>query len=208
MAPYNNKEYIHMHRNILVPVEDTDTSVEVLVRAPALPSGPVARKSVRSSTYSSIQPPRMNTTTTNQDWVIREMYKDGDEIHLIHVIPVPMPEVVAGGFGAMDTVVTLDPDPKEDLKHIADAKEMMRRRFTPTLASQSIPFQVEIIHFPTDTQSIGEAVVARAGNLTSCIIAMAKHNRGKVSTFIFGSTSRYVVDHAPCPTVIVTNQSQ
>jgi|Transcript_3269 structural maintenance of chromosome 2 len=161
-----------MHRNILVPVEDTDTSVEVL------------------------------------DWVIREMYKDGDEIHLIHVIPVPMPEVVAGGFGAMDTVVTLDPDPKEDLKHIADAKEMMRRRFTPTLASQSIPFQVEIIHFPTDTQSIGEAVVARAGNLTSCIIAMAKHNRGKVSTFIFGSTSRYVVDHAPCPTVIVTNQSQ
>lgn len=43
-----------MHRNILVPVEDTDTSVEVLVRAPALPSGPVARKSVRSTTHSFI----------------------------------------------------------------------------------------------------------------------------------------------------------
>ena len=53
MAPYNNK-YIHMHRNILVPVEDTDTSVEVLVRAPAPPSRPVERKSVHSSTHSSI----------------------------------------------------------------------------------------------------------------------------------------------------------
>ena len=118
-----------------------------------------------------------------------------------------MPEVVAGGFGAMDSVITLEPDPKVDLKHIADAKEMMRHRFTPILASKGIPFQVEIIHFPTDTQSIGEAIVARAGNLNRPLIAMAKHNRGKVSTFIFGSTSRYVLDHAPCPTIIVTNQS-
>lgn len=37
------------------------------------------------------------------------------QIHLLHIIPVPMPEVV-GGFGAMDSIVTVDPDPKEDLK--------------------------------------------------------------------------------------------
>lgn len=119
-----------------------------------------------------------------------------------------MPEVVAGGFGAMDSVVTLEPDPKDDLKHIADAKQMMRTRFTPTLATKGVPFKVEIIHFLTDTQSIGEAITTRAESLGAFAIAMAKHNRGKVSSFIFGSTSRYVSEHASCPTIIVTNRDK
>lgn len=160
----------------------------------------------------------------------------GDEIHLLHVIPLPMPEVVAGGFGAMDSVITVDPDPKEDLKHIADAKNMMRTLFTPTLASkvgieirahshslsrtrsrslsrtrasarssQDVPYQVEIIHYLTDSQSIGEAICTRAENLNAAVVAMAKHSRGKVSTFVFGSSSRYVTEHASCPVIIVEN---
>jgi hypothetical protein len=31
-----------------------------------------------------------------------------------------MPEVI-GGMGAMDSIVTVDPDPQADLKHVSDA---------------------------------------------------------------------------------------
>ena len=115
-----------------------------------------------------------------------------------------MPEVITGGFGAMDSVITVDPDPAVDLKHIADAKEMLRTRFTPTLVTKNVLYQTEIIHFPTDTQSIGEAICARAKNLNAFTIAMAKHARGNNNTFFFGSTSRYVAEHATCPVIIVS----
>jgi hypothetical protein len=35
------------------------------------------------------------------DWVLTNIYRDEDEIHLLHIIPIPMPEVITGGFGAM-----------------------------------------------------------------------------------------------------------
>jgi nucleotide-binding universal stress UspA family protein len=141
------------------------------------------------------------------NWVVDNIVKEGDEVHLLHVIPVPMPDVVAGGFGGMEySVITVDPDPKEDLKHIADAKDMMRRRFTTLLASKGIPYQVEIVHFLTDTQSVGEAICSRAEGLHAFAIAMAKHNRGKIASFFLGSTTRYVSEHAPCPLIVVDNQ--
>lgn len=138
-------------------------------------------------------------------WVLDNIYREGDELHLLHIIPIPMPEVITGGFGAMDSIVTVDPDPKEDLKHIADAKEMMKKRFVTTLASKDVRYQVEIIHFLTDTQSIGEAICKRADGLKATIVCMAKHNRGKISEFFLGSTSKYCTVHCPCPLIVVSH---
>lgn len=42
------------------------------------------------------------------------------QVHLLHIIPVPMPEVI-GGLGAMDSIVTVEPDPQLDVKHVSDA---------------------------------------------------------------------------------------
>jgi hypothetical protein len=89
------------------------------------------------------------------EWAVENLYREGDEFHLLHVIPVPMPEVI-GGF-AMDSIVTVDPDPATDLKHISEAKEMLKVRFVPKLASRNIPYQVEIVHFLTDADSIGKS---------------------------------------------------
>lgn len=42
-----------------------------------------------------------------------------EQIHFLHVVPVPLPEIV-GGLGGMDTgLVSVDPDPKEDIKHVS-----------------------------------------------------------------------------------------
>jgi hypothetical protein len=76
-----------------------------------------------------------------------------------------MPEVV-GGFGAhlaprcprkltenpvfnaappsrpaapMDSIVTIEPDPAVDAKHIVEAKELMKSRFVTKLASRGVP---------------------------------------------------------------------
>lgn len=100
-----------------------------------------------SSPLSPLRPaPRLQSSEEVLEWAIENVYKDGDEVcssarelcmpaagprscsrsqlrlppcqvHLLHIIPVPMPEVI-GGMGAMDSIVTVDPDPQTDLKHV------------------------------------------------------------------------------------------
>lgn len=92
------------------------------------------------------------------DWVLQIIYYESDELHLAHIIPVPMPEVITAGFGAMDSTVTVNSDPKEDLKHIADAKEMMKWRVV-TLASKDAtgadypPFDRHTVHWRGNMQA-------------------------------------------------------
>jgi len=113
-----------------------------------------------------------------------------------------MPEVI-GGYGAMDAIVTVEPDPQTDIKHIAEAKDMMKARFVTKLASRNIPYQVEIVHFLTDADSIGEAICKRAVALDAAAVCMAKHQRGKISEFFLGSTTKYCTTHCTKPLVVL-----
>lgn len=152
------------------------------------------------------------------------------QIHLLHVVPVPLPEIV-GGLGGLDTgLVSVDPDPKEDIKHvgvqtrrgwwevwanlgwwrrqaysisiiaascllnahpqIAEAKEFIKRRFVTKLATRNIAYKVEIVHFLTDNDSIGEAICTRAEALKAATVVVAKHQRGVVAEFFMGSVTK------------------
>lgn len=145
-----------------------------------------------------------DASVTVLDWVIDNLVKSGDdEIHLFHVIPIPMPEIIGTGSYMMDSVVTVDPDPKEDLKHIHTAKEMITHRFLARLASRQIPYKVEIVHFLTDNDSIGEAICKRSEALNANAVAMAKHQRGKISEMFLGSAAKYVTQHCKRPVIII-----
>lgn len=140
------------------------------------------------------------------------------QIHLLHVVPVPLPEIV-GGLGGLDTgLVSVDPDPKEDIMHvrcfdpaarpsrsssplhsshdllvhlqIAEAKEFIKRRFVTKLATRNIAYKVEIVHFLTDNDSIGEAICTRADALKAATVVLAKHQRGAVAEFFMGSVTK------------------
>lgn len=130
------------------------------------------------------------------------MYKEGDEIHLFTVIPSPQPQVV-GGFGAMDSIVTVEPDPAEDLKHIQAAKEFMKTRFVTSLASRKIPYKVEIVHYLTDNDSIGDAICKRSDALKAAAVVMAKHQRSGITEFFLGSVTKFVTHHCKQAVIVL-----
>lgn len=99
--------------------------------------------------------------------------------------------------------MTVEPDPQTDLKHIGEAKEMMKHRFVTKLASRNIPYQVEIVHFLTDADSIGEAICKRAAALNAAAVCMAKHQRGAISEFFLGSTTKYCTAHCATPLIVL-----
>lgn len=47
----------------------------------------------------------------------KEFNYAGDVLHIFHVIPVPMPQVVSGGLAGEVTFVT--PDPRDDTSHVS-----------------------------------------------------------------------------------------
>ena len=103
----------------------------------------------------------------------------------------------------MDSILTVEPDPAVDLKHIAEAKEMMKTKFVTKLASRNIPYQVEIVHYLMDKDSIGDAVCKRSAALNAAAVVMAKHQQGKISEFFLGSTTKYCTAHCKSPLVVL-----
>lgn len=80
---------------------------------------------------------------------------------------------------------------------------MIKRRFVTKVATRSIPYQVEIVHFLTDASSIGEAVCKRAAALNAAAVCMAKHQRGSISEFFLGSTTKYCTAHITSPLIVL-----
>lgn len=103
----------------------------------------------------------------------------------------------------MDSIVTVEPDPQTDIEHIKAAKEMMRSKFVPKLATRDIPYKVEIVHFLTDADSIGQAICTRAEKLDAAAVCMAKHQKGKISEWFLGSTTKYCIGHCKAPLVVL-----
>jgi len=141
------------------------------------------------------------------EWAIENLHREGDELHFFHVIPVPRPRVagsfVGGGLGGVDDLIFMEPDPKEDARHIEDAKEMIGRRYVPKAATRSIPFKIEIVRFSTDNDSIGEVLCKRAQALNAVAVVMASHNKGAIKEFFLGSVTKYATHHCTQPVLVL-----
>ena len=86
---------------------------------------------------------------------------------------------------------------------ISTAEEFIEQRFVAKAESQKIPHQVEITHFNTDKDSIGEIICVRAHDLKTPAVVMAKHNQGSIKEFFMGSVSKYCTHHCKQPVIVL-----
>eukprot|EP00884_Botryococcus_braunii_P019697 jgi/Botrbrau1/6410/Bobra.49_1s0027.1 len=138
------------------------------------------------------------------DWALANVVKEGDEILLLHVIPFNVGEPIGGIYDAdLAAPVFAKPDPKVDEQRIAEAQSFIKELFFPRLEAAKVPYKVEIVHFATDADSIGEVVANRAEHINSPAVVVARHNRGAVSEFFLGSTTKYLTHHCKQPVVVI-----
>ena len=122
----------------------------------------------------------------------------------MHVVPIPVPEVVGGvGVGGAGDFILQPPDPAVDRKNVEAAEKFITARFLPLLSEAKQPHKVEIVHFSTDADSVGEVVAARAERLNASAVVMAKHNKGAVKEFLLGSTAKHLTKHCTRPVVVL-----
>lgn len=133
-------------------------------------------------------------------WTLDNLYREGDEIHLFHVVPPGQYVVLSTDLG-MEEVVEDDKETQERVE--ANARKFLNETFVPVLQEKNIPYQLEIVKFSTDNDSIGSIVCKRADQINASAIVMAKHTKGAIKEFFLGSVSNYCTHHSIAPVLVL-----
>lgn len=133
-------------------------------------------------------------------WALDNVYRAGDAMHLIHVIPPGQRLVVSPDLG-IEGVIEEDEATKKQVE--THALEFIHERFERVLSAKSVPYDVHLIRCDTSTDSIGQLICNRAESLDAACVVMAKHNKGTLKEFFLGSCSSYVIHHCKQPVVIL-----
>jgi nucleotide-binding universal stress UspA family protein len=133
-------------------------------------------------------------------WMLENMYKAGDEIHLLNVIPRPQ-SVSKFAVAAIDFNPPVDPATYHQA--IAKAEKFIVNRFLSKIPSEiaTTPI-VHIIKSEVDTGSIGQVICQKAEDLNAALVIMGSHNKGAISELFLGSVSQYVTQHCKKPVTI------
>ncbi|GBF98512.1 adenine nucleotide alpha hydrolase [Raphidocelis subcapitata] len=133
-------------------------------------------------------------------WALENLYRQGDEVHLIHVIPPGKRVLVSADLG-IEGVIEEDEETKKAVEQ--HALDFMHDRFERPLSIRKIPYDVHLIRCDTSTDSIGALISSRAESLQVAVVVMAKHNKGAVREFFLGSCTSYVLHHCKQPVVVL-----
>lgn len=133
-------------------------------------------------------------------WTIDQMYREGDELHLFHVIPPGQYVVLSTDLG-LEEIVEDDENTQRRVEQ--HARAFIQERFVTRLEAAKVPYQVELVKFSTDNDSIGAIVCKRAEQLQAAAVVMAKHNKGAIKEFLVGSVCNYCTHHAKVPVLVM-----
>jgi nucleotide-binding universal stress UspA family protein len=101
----------------------------------------------------------------------------------------------------------IPPDESAEMDEVEQAKHFVAHRFVKTLLNNDISFKLHVILGSTDSPSIADFIVKKAGDVGAEGIVMAKHRKGKVTKLVMGSVTNEVIKRArQCPVVVVPSQ--
>ncbi|BDA44876.1 hypothetical protein COCOBI_06-3540 [Coccomyxa sp. Obi] len=133
-------------------------------------------------------------------WTLEEIYREGDELHLVHVIP-RMQMAAVYGAPPVDFLPQQDPVAYDQL--IKNAESFIAGRFLPSLASLKVQPIVHIVKSDVDTESIGNVVCKKAEDLDVAAIIVSLHSKSRLQEFFLGSVTNYCAHHSRKPLLVV-----
>ncbi|PRW33715.1 adenine nucleotide alpha hydrolase [Chlorella sorokiniana] len=152
------------------------------------------------------EPRRLLLSVDNSDaseaavkWVMANLYQEGDEVHLVHVIPRLQ---LAATYGAppVDFLPFQDPTAYEQM--IKTAEDFIAKRALTHIGGISPQPVVHIVKYEIDTDSIGNVVCKKAEELEAAVTVLARHSKSRLQEFFLGSVSNFCVHHCKRPVLV------
>jgi nucleotide-binding universal stress UspA family protein len=140
-------------------------------------------------------------------WAAHHMYRKGDKLHLLHVIPsLPSVAYGAGPMAGLSSsfLYVLDP-PTSAYKEATE--KYMEKRFNGMLRAAGVDFESDILLEMTDggVESVGKALLNRAGEVgASAVVVGSQHGTGGLGELLLGSVGQWLAHHSlEIPVVIL-----
>lgn len=137
------------------------------------------------------------------DWVVASMYRKGDRLHLLHVIPM-LPFASAFHTGAEGFVSVAPPALLGGDEELHAVREAVTRRIREKLRDTAIPFDLDVVVevLPDARASISGAICDVAEDRQAAAVVIAGYGKGPIAEFLLGSVTNYVTHHCTRPTVV------
>lgn len=130
-------------------------------------------------------------------WAVDNLLRPGDVFHLFHVVEMPLMDIIVGADNMPVTYI----DPVADRKNVLDAEQFISTDFVPLL--KGFTHKVEVVHFQTSAQAVGEAICQRAKELRAAAVVMASSNKHGIQLMFLGSTCSHCTSHCTQTVVVV-----
>jgi nucleotide-binding universal stress UspA family protein len=139
-------------------------------------------------------------------WAAHHMYRQGDTLHLLHVIPsLPSVAYGAGPMAGLSSsfLYVLEP-PMSTWK---DATEKyMERRFHGMLRDAGVDFTSDILLEMTDggVEGVGDALLSRAEEVgASAVVVGSRNGTGGIGELLLGSVGQWLAHHSLTIPVVI-----
>eukprot|EP00775_Hariotina_reticulata_P007428 gene7428-7637_t len=120
------------------------------------------------------------------NWAFENVYREGDQIHLVHVVP-RLAFAAQYGVPPVDFVPAAGNNTYESA--VQRAEQFIIDRFVRVL--------------PPTVRSPVVHIIKKAEELDAVAICMASHNKGRMAEFFLGSVTQYCTHHSKRPVIIV-----
>eukprot|EP00884_Botryococcus_braunii_P008826 jgi/Botrbrau1/17945/Bobra.50_1s0040.1 len=135
-------------------------------------------------------------------WVLEDLYRRGDELHLVHVV------LVFGryNFPAQDQIIDWKKNPYaylQDGKQKQQVEEFMCKRFKPLLDMSGAKYCFDIVRNVLEHEGIGETVLRVARHWQVPAIVVGKYHKG-FDKFVHGSLSSQLIRLSETPVIVMS----
>ena len=130
-------------------------------------------------------------------WYLSNLYREGDEVHLIHVFDMTQVEVP---FVLGPEPIVLPDNWEEEIKKAHETSKTLIEDYKSRLEKQGIK---SIGYVKSSHGCPGSEICKLAIEVKAHCIVMGSRGRGVFRRTILGSTSDYVLHHSDCPVLIV-----
>ncbi|KAK9828475.1 hypothetical protein WJX72_000177 [[Myrmecia] bisecta] len=128
-------------------------------------------------------------------WTLETLFTEGDAVHLVHIIPEAT-VVVAPPF-----MVDLASAKQQEQQEVAQDWALLSERYEPHCQRAGASCKAHILHYRTDTNSLGDAIAKLAQKYGATAVIMAKHNKGRIKQAFLGSATSACLKHCAKPLV-------
>jgi len=162
-------------------------------RRPPAPSPPPIRP---------LSDPQSQDATRAVAWAAEHLFRAGDALHILHVVPLPSPPVTPSG--ALYYVPPPPASAADDLAAAATAfieSHFLADEKLAALPPGSVHF--DIVRECASERCVGATIITAADGLDAAAVVLLAHSRSRVQEFVWGSVSKYVAAHTTRPVVLV-----